>query len=322
MKTRTKKGKTPASSKAAPAKKGGPEKKTSSRVFADKKGRPSVKRSEKSSDSLKGDLKTHFKVRKNSSEDLSPSAKEMPASKLPQKSAGVKAKTIKKKVTALNTVRETKSGGPSKAPPSKTSPTPKKSSPGDTKKITQKTKGRKAAGRKKLNALVLTPLSPGKKRKIGSATKGPEKINTFRGKDKKTFENVSRAGLPEEYGENELIVMAVDPNVVFVDWEIKKEKAAEAHEGFTMRVFDVTGNESLRISRDFLFDLKIEGRVGSGFFELGMPGREVKMEIGLYDNGRFLPILRSLSVSMPRLPVSDKLGIAKKIFGPGMPIGY
>ncbi len=133
---------------------------------------------------------------------------------------------------------------------------------------------------------------------------------------------MARAELPQEYGENELIVMAVDPNVLFVDWEIKKEEAPEARDGFTMRVFDVTGSELPRLSREVYFDLKIEGRVGCGFFELGMPGREVAIEIGFHDNGKFLPILYSSAVSMPELLRSDELGIAKEMLEPGVPVGY
>ena len=96
----------------------------------------------------------------------------------------------------------------------------------------------------------------------------------------------------------------------------------EAKDGLTMRVFDVTGSESLRVSRDVFLDMKLEGRVGSGFFELRMPGREVAIEIGRYGNGKFLPILRSLSVMMPRLLASDELGVAKKMFESGIPVGY
>jgi len=128
--------------------------------------------------------------------------------------------------------------------------------------------------------------------------------------------------LPDEYGENELILMAVDPDVVFVDWEIRKDEVPEAKDGLTMRVFDVTWSESATLYRDGFLDIKIGGRVGSGFFGLGMAGREVAVEIGFFDKGKFLPILCSQVVSMPRLLVSDELGIARKLFESGIPLGY
>lgn len=129
--------------------------------------------------------------------------------------------------------------------------------------------------------------------------------------------------LPQEYGESEVIVMPVDPHVIFVDWEIRKEEIPAEDSIITMRVFDATTGytDSESLAKKF-FELRLEGRIGSGFFDIGMPGRNVAVEIGLDYNGTFLPILESPAVSMPEIVVFDELGIAQKLFESGVPVGY
>lgn len=129
--------------------------------------------------------------------------------------------------------------------------------------------------------------------------------------------------LPREYGENEVILMSVDPHVIFVDWEIRKEQVPDEGTPIIMRVFDVTPDErSLEFHWDRFFDLHLEGRVGSGFFEIGMPGRELTIEIGLYHGENFSAVLKSEKVSMPDLVSPDELGVAQKLLESGVPVGY
>ncbi len=129
--------------------------------------------------------------------------------------------------------------------------------------------------------------------------------------------------LPGEYGEDEVILMSVDPHVIFVDWEIKKEQVPDEGTPIIMRVFDVTsGERSWEFHRDRFFDMLLDGRIGSGFFEIGMPGREVAIEIGLWQGEEFSAVLKSEKVSMPELVVPDELGIAQKLFESGVPSGY
>jgi hypothetical protein len=321
MKTRNTKGKTVAPTKAVAAKKRDPGKKPPSGAPVKKNGKPAGKPSEKSA-SLKKAVKKSSKVRKNLPASPAPAAKKKLVSKPHSKPAGVKAKTVKKKVATPKTVTKTAGKKPSKVSIPKASPSSKKPLRIAREKIPEKTKARKAAGSKKSNVRVIKPVLLKQQEKVGSRAEGPEERSASREKGDKVFENITQPELPKEYGENELILMAVDPNVVFVDWEIKKEEVAEAKEGLTMRVFDVTRSKSLGLREDVFLNIKIEGRVGSGFFELRMPGREVAIEIGLYDNGKFLPILRSPALLMPRLLVADELGITKKMFESGIPVGY
>jgi hypothetical protein len=325
MKTNTK-GKTVAPSKKASAKKADRRNNLAPRASTERKkkpaGKPSVKSPEKKGKKSAISTKTPkepLKVRKKLGAGPAQSAKKASAKKAPAKSPKTAAKTVKKKAAPpkTETVRKTTT----KIALPKTSPTARKSSPKTKSKIAEKIKAGKTAVTKKIGGRPVKQAASRQLRKVSSPTKARERKSPSRIKDNDEI-IISRTQLPEEYGENELIVMAVDPDLVFVDWEIKKEEAPEAKDGFTMRVFDVTGSESAGLRGDGFFDIKIEGRVGCGFFELGMPGREVAFEIGSFDKGMFMPILRSQVVSMPRRLVADELGIARKLFESGIPLGY
>lgn len=130
--------------------------------------------------------------------------------------------------------------------------------------------------------------------------------------------------LPREYGENDLLLMAVDPDVVYAAWEIRRDDLPEEEGELTMRISEVSGisTSRARAGKPFL-DIRIDRRVGSGFFDIHMPGRDIVAEIGLlFIGGTFRPILRSPVVSFPKLPAFDELGIVRKLFEAGMRVGY
>jgi hypothetical protein len=129
--------------------------------------------------------------------------------------------------------------------------------------------------------------------------------------------------LPEEYGENELLLLEVDPSRVFASWEIKPEDIAGEAGRLILRVYDVTGIASERVQGRRFFDIPISRRVASKFFDIKMPGRDVIMEIGLlYPEGSFRAITRSHRVSMPELQIFEELGITGLLSDSGTLIGY
>lgn len=325
MKTNTKV-KTVVPSKKAAAGKIDQRNNHASRASAENKkkpaGKPSVKSQGKGKKPAlsKKTAKKSLKFRKKLPAGPAPAAKKTAVKKAPAKSPKINAKAVKKKAASPKTKTVGKTAA--KIAPPKASPAPKKSFPKTKEKISEKLKVRKTAGTKKIGGRPVKPAPSKQRRKVSSPAQDKEKKSPSLQNNKKVFNRALHIELPKEYGENGLILIAVDPNVVFVDWEIKRRKAPEAKGGFTMRVFDVAKGEALRLHPDSFFDMTVDGRVGSGFFELGMPGREVAVEIGLFDTGKFLPILRSQVVSMPRLLVSDELGIARKLFESAIPIGY
>jgi len=129
--------------------------------------------------------------------------------------------------------------------------------------------------------------------------------------------------LPEEYGENELLLMEVDPSRVFASWEIKPEDIAGEPGELILRVYDVTGIDIEKVQSRSFFDIPIRQRVDSNFFDIKMPGRDVIMEIGLsYPEGSFKAIKRSHRVSMPELQIFEELGITGLLSDSDTLIGY
>lgn len=130
-------------------------------------------------------------------------------------------------------------------------------------------------------------------------------------------------GLPEEYGENALIAMAVDPNTIFVDWEIVPAEIAGKEGELTLRFHDTTGIEFDGSNANAVTDIHIARRVGNGFFVISMPGRDVVVEAGIMGPGSaFHSVVRSDVVSFPFLLSFDDLGIVQKLLAAGIPVGY
>ncbi len=188
---------------------------------------------------------------------------------------------------------------------------------GSPKKKTVKTARKKPVKKTAKRTLATAKLQPKKKPVPVTEEKSARPIGGV-----KIAEAVVRRELPQEYGENEVILMAVDPNIIFVDWEIKKEEIPSPDTPIAMRVFDVTAGHATPKFPEILLELILEGRTGCGFFDIGMPGRDVAIEIGLKRNGTFLAILESTKVSMPELIVFDELGIAQALFASGVQVGY
>jgi len=131
------------------------------------------------------------------------------------------------------------------------------------------------------------------------------------------------SALPEEYGENELLLMEVDPSRVFASWEIKPEDIAKEAGKLVLRVYDVTGIDSEKVQSCSFFDIPIRQRVGSKFFDIKMPGREVIMAIGLLSpEGSFKAIERSHRVSMPSLQTFEEFWIYISPEDLKKPVGY
>jgi hypothetical protein len=129
--------------------------------------------------------------------------------------------------------------------------------------------------------------------------------------------------LPEEYGENELLLMEVDPLMVFVSWEIKPGDISTETGRLNLRVYDVTGINFAGSPAAGFFDIPLRNRVDSKFLDIKMPGRDVIMEIGLLQpEGTFKPIKRSNKVSMPALQTFKELGITGLLSDSDILIGY
>ena len=120
--------------------------------------------------------------------------------------------------------------------------------------------------------------------------------------------------LTHEYGSERMALMARDPYMAFSYWElsqarIEKEKAWFGWDSkLCVRVYDITGVMFDGKNATAYFDQEVYERVGSWYFEFGRPMHSFCADLGLLaSNGRFLTMIRSNAVTMPRDGVSDVL---------------
>jgi hypothetical protein len=256
------------------------------------------------------------------------SKKEPAAERAARTAAAVK----KKKITARPAARSAeKTGKPSrtKKPGKEPLKTGRKTSAAETTApkaaAAEKALARTAAKtiRKKPGKKAEAAVPAAAKRRSGKTAPGAAGGKTSRAGTVEISRVAPPRRLPEEYGDNEVILMPVDPNVIFVDWEIKKEEMPADDAPVTMRVFGTAAGHTISEWPPGRFlELRLERRTGSGFFDIGMPGSDVAVEIGLHRNGIFSPVVKSPKVSMPEPVVLDELGIAQKLFESGVPVGY
>jgi hypothetical protein len=177
---------------------------------------------------------------------------------------------------------------------------------------------------KKIETKKTAKKPPGKIAKTLKGTPSPGGIVQGKMPSKARKPGNPQGALPREYGENDLLLMAVDPHTIFASWEITEDSMPPNEGELNARIFDAneTNTGEDRKCKRFL-DIKLDGRVQSGFFSIDMPGIDVMMEIGFFEKGgEFKAILRSNMVSIPSVLTFDELGIASKLFESGIPVGY
>lgn len=120
--------------------------------------------------------------------------------------------------------------------------------------------------------------------------------------------------LPHEYGVERIALMARDPYTAFTYWEvpqprIDKEKAWFGWDSsLVVRIYDVTGVVFDGTNANAYFDQEVYDRVGDWYFDFGRPAHSFCADLGLRaPDGRFLTLVRSNAVTMPRDGVSDVL---------------
>lgn len=112
--------------------------------------------------------------------------------------------------------------------------------------------------------------------------------------------------LPNEYGEDRIVMMPRDPSVAFAYWEVTPARLAREKEWFgwdsalCIRIYDVTGVHFDGSNAAAYYDQEIQQRFGSWYFHIGRPGHSFVADVGLRAaDGRFLVLSRSDTLRMP-----------------------
>ena len=182
-------------------------------------------------------------------------------------------------------------------------------------------------GTRKISAPLLRDKLKRHKKEKGAKTGGArrtpdlasEKPAGVKGKGKKPPLSEWKI-LPEEYGENYIKLMTVDPHKLFVFWEVR-EDAREAYSGdLNIRIHDMTGTDTDSLSANY-FDVKVDERIGKRYIGVS-PARRFAAEIGIIYDGIFLSLAKSMKVSTPRAGVPEQGAWPQEIYEAISRTGY
>jgi hypothetical protein len=129
-------------------------------------------------------------------------------------------------------------------------------------------------------------------------------------------ESVPRRTLPHSrqipwgYGRDRLTAIAVDPDRLFIYWEVRDESLDAARErlgpagaraALVLRVFDTSGRIFDGENAHSYFDQDVQRNDRQWFCQVAKPGSSAHVEMGLRTpDGRFLKLMRSGRVDFPR----------------------
>lgn len=124
--------------------------------------------------------------------------------------------------------------------------------------------------------------------------------------------------LPHRYGVDRLALMARDPHWLFAYWEITATKQENFNANYgpeawasthpVLRVYDVTGVDFNGTNAKGFLDLHVGEHVDNWHIQVGEPDRSFCVDLGrMFQDGRFVTLLRSNIVTTPRASLSDCL---------------
>lgn len=123
----------------------------------------------------------------------------------------------------------------------------------------------------------------------------------------------ARSELPQRYGVDRLLLLVRDPHWVYAWWEVTETnleagRSQLAGADLVLRVYDVSAIHWDGSNHHTFFDIAVQDSAGNWYIELGKPGSSFCAELGLRSpDGRFLALVRSNFVTLPRDGVSDVL---------------
>jgi hypothetical protein len=133
--------------------------------------------------------------------------------------------------------------------------------------------------------------------------------------------------IPEEYGEDAVALMTVDPRKLFIYWEVTEDTLAKHKGDITIRLYDITGIDFDGMNANSYLDLTVDKRIGDLYMDVH-PGQDYVADIGIKDLlGIFISIARSNKATTPFEGMAEE----GKVFHPRLyetglpippPIGY
>ncbi|OQZ02206.1 MAG: hypothetical protein B6D35_01650 [Candidatus Brocadia sp. UTAMX2] len=135
------------------------------------------------------------------------------------------------------------------------------------------------------------------------------------GEVKEVVRTPSISELPEDYGDNRVVLMVRDTECLFAYWELRKEildnilstLGSMAHSAkIVLRVYDVTDVLFNGNNAHTYFDIEVTDGTRSWYIHTGKPNRSFYADIGfITPNGTFRLVARSNPVKTPPSGVSE-----------------
>lgn len=124
--------------------------------------------------------------------------------------------------------------------------------------------------------------------------------------------------LPRSYGADRLALLARDPHWLYAYWEITATKQDEFARTYgpeawssthpVLRVYDVTGVAFNGNNAKGFMDIHLGDEIENWHIQVGEPDRTFCVDLGrMFQDGRFITLLRSNVVNTPRASLSDRL---------------
>lgn len=221
----------------------------------------------------------------------------------------VKAK-IKKKKAVKKATKETKVGREEKAEKKVTKKKEKKVPLKVEKKVEVKKVTEKPKKRIKAKEVALPKKAVLRRPKKVLRTEKEEKYPPF-----------PIEILPEEYGEDSIALMTVDPRKLFIYWEVREDTLKKYAGNLNIRLYDVTDVDFDDMNANSYFDMAVNNRIGSSYIDVN-PEREFIADIGVIDTASvFITVARSNKVSTPRAKVAEEDVLPLKLYETGLPKG-
>jgi hypothetical protein len=148
-------------------------------------------------------------------------------------------------------------------------------------------------------------------------------------------DEVARTPRPEHipwgYGRDRVTAMVVDPNRLYVYWELTDQAIEKARQGLgpggkdawlSLRVYDVTGRMFDGTNAHSYFDIKVDRSDRQWFMHIGKPASTHLVDVGLKSyEGYFFKIVRSGRADFPRFEPSPDGTVDWLTVRPGGPVG-
>src|SRR3989304_893322 len=123
---------------------------------------------------------------------------------------------------------------------------------------------------------------------------------------KKIYPPLPKGIIPEEYGEDAVALMTVDPRKLFIYWEVSEDTLAGHKGNITIRLYDVTDVDFDGMNANSYLDLTVDKRIGDLYLDVH-PGRDYVADIGVKDHlGIFISIARSNKATTPYEGMAEK----------------